>query len=169
MLPPALPSWIAQVTAPFEAPLTVAVNASVRQASTVALAGAIVTDTGAGDPGGGAGGAVTVAVPSATAFGSATLATSTWQTAAAEGAEYTPDAPMLPQPEGSRIDQVTESFFVPVTLAVNTTVPPAPTATALGDTEIAMWPTLTFAAPSAPALTLLDARTVYSPTASGAT
>jgi hypothetical protein len=132
------------VTALLEAPLTVAWNASVWHASTAALPGEIVTATG--DGGGGAGGAVTVAAATADAVGSATLVAMTWQLAAAPGAVYRPDAAMLPQPVGSRRDQVTAPFFAPLTRAVKATVPPAGTVTAAGETATATRPGFTLEA-----------------------
>src|SRR5512143_2428213 len=149
MVPPTSPSWTVQVTVPSRVPVTVAVNARFPHASTAPLAGLMATTTAGGD---GTAGCVTVAVASALAVGSATLVAIGWQSAGVEGAMYTPEGPMLPQPDGSRSDQLTEPFFVPLTVAVKATDPPAETVAALGDTATATWPTFTL--PLAPELGL---------------
>lgn len=79
IVPPAAPSWTLQVTEVSVAPVTVAENVSVVQASAVTGDGVTVTTTGAGR-------AVTVTVAASDLDGSARLVATTMQVEAVAGA-----------------------------------------------------------------------------------
>ena len=116
-VPHAEASWIDQVTATSELPVTVAVKVIVPPTGTVAAVGDTDTlTTGVAD---------TVTEATACLLASAWLVAATWHRPAGGviGAVYTPPWVTEPHPD-SRTDQVTARSELPETVDVKVTVPP---------------------------------------------
>ena len=139
LIVPGVPGGIDQVTAVFDAPVTVAVNCCVCELLNVAVPGVTVTDIGV---------MVTVAV--AVFVGSAWLVAVTVMVccdATVDGGVYTPVDALIDPGDPPGIDQVTAVFDDPVTVAVKVCVCVGPIVAVGGATETDTGVSVTVAVP----------------------